>query len=236
MRSICIGLFKNSNNYYNKEYIKHILQQGNSLLEISSCEYKNNNLYEDILKDKEINAIFRSKFKNTSENVKIVFQEFDPCSFYEIVESIVNVSFNDVKELSDEPFDCSENAKKEIVGLIENILMKYQYQEPINLIYIIASIFKQILINHKLRNGNKRIASMILVDLLQFNGLFLKGSPKNKFKDFWKINEEQFIKFIEKYHTISKEHNFNELDNELLNEIYKWIYDRTYISVSSWHY
>lgn len=232
MRSIYIGFFKNSNNDYNKEYVKHILQQGNSLLEISSCEYKNNNLYEDILKDKKINAIFRSKFKNTSENVKIVFQEFDLCSFYEIVESIVNVSFNNVKELSYEPFDCSENAKKEIVGLIENVLMKYQYQEPINLIYIIADVFKNILINHKLKNGNKRIASMLLINILQLQGLFLKASLDSKIKEFWRISEEKFIEFIENYHIISTSHNFIELDKELLNSIYKWIYDNVHIFIS----
>lgn len=44
MKFVYIGLFKNKNNDYNKEYVTHILSQCNSLITIPSSEYEGDKL------------------------------------------------------------------------------------------------------------------------------------------------------------------------------------------------
>lgn len=235
MKQICISLFVNTNNDYNKEYIRHILKQGNSLITIPPSEYEEHKLDEIIKTSKSIVAYFHSKFNTTIKEIDIKFCEFDIDLFCESIKTIVDITFENVKELSKEPFDNSDSAKIEITSLIENVLMKYKYNEPINLIYLISDIFKSALTSHKLRNGNKRMSSMLLANILYYQGIFLKGSVKYKCKDFWKINEDKFIKFIDEYDNICTSNNFYEKDLDLLLKIYQWIYDSVYISLNFNH-
>lgn len=232
MKQICISLFINTNNEYNKEYIRHILKQGNSLITIPPSEYEDHKLDEIIKTSKSIVAYFHSKFNSTTKEIDIKFCEFDIDLFCESIKTIVDITFENVKELSTEPFDNSDSAKIEVTSLIENVLMKYKYNEPINLIYLISDIFKCTLTSHKLRNGNKRMSSMLLANILYYQGIFLKGSVKYKRKDFWKINEDRFIKFIKEYDRICTSNNFDKKDLDLLLKIYQWIYDSVYISLN----
>lgn len=65
--------------------------------------------------------------------------------FYEGIYTMVDVTFDNIKDLSEEPFDSSNLAKLEVFSLIKNVLMKYYYNEPNNLIYLISDIFKNLL-------------------------------------------------------------------------------------------
>lgn len=240
MKQICISLFVNTNNDYNKEYIRHILKQGNSLITIPPSEYEEHKLDEIIKTSKSIVAYFHSKFNTTIKEIDIKFCEFDIDLFCESIKTIVDITFENVKELSIEQFDeldinkfdDSDFAKMEVTSLIENVLMKYKYNEPINLIYLISDIFKCTLTSHKLRNGNKRMSSMLLANILYYQGIFLKGSIKYKHEKFWKVNEDKFIEFINEYDNICTSNNFDEKDLDLLLKIYQWIYDSVYISLN----
>lgn len=145
---------------------------------------------------------------------------------------MVDVTFDNIKDLSEEPFNSSNLAKLEVSSLIKNVLMKYYYNEPNNLIYLISDIFKNLLTSHKLRNGNKRMSSMMLANMLYQQGIFLKGSIKYKCKDFWKINEYKFIEFIKDYDNICVLDDFEIKNHELLLKIYDWIYKSAYISLN----
>lgn len=232
MKQICISLFINTNNDYNKAYIRHILKQGNSLITIPPSEYEDHKLDEIIKTSKPIVAYFYSKVYHTTKKIDIKFCEFDINLFCESIKTIVDITFENVKELSSEPFDNSDSVKIEVTSLIENVLMKYKYNEPINLIYLISDIFKSTLTSHKLRNGNKRMSSMLLANILYYQGIFLKGSIKYKHKEFWKMNEDKFIEFINEYDRICVSDNFDEKDLDLLLKIYQWIYDSVYISLN----
>lgn len=234
MRKIYISLLKSDNKKYNKEYIAHILSRANSLITISPSEYDSENkLHEIIEKGKPIRASFYSKIYCTNENIEICFCEFDLESFLNNLDCFVDIVFEDAKKIINDPsFDDSKAAKSKISDFIVNISTKYLYKKPKNIVFLISDIFKGIITSHILNNCNKRFCAVLIENLLYQNGIFLKGHIKYKYKNFWEKNKNEFIKFITKYEEFSTLDNFNINNDNLLMEIYNWIYKSIYISLN----
>lgn len=192
MKKIHIGLLRNENNDYNKEYIIHILKQSNSLITIPHTEYEGDKLNKIISEGAPIYAYFKSKYKDYSERIMICFQEFDIDSFFNIIKIIVEISLKDLKELSKKILLCeSELIKDKIIGSIKNVILKSEYKKPLNLIYLISDIFKTVVTSHFLIDGNKRFSAILLANLLYQQGIFLKVLLNINIKIFMNLTKKK---------------------------------------------
>lgn len=238
-------LLKKSNRlfYIKKEYldepILNSLNLGiiNSLLINYGVKHCSSSEDKKLLKTEisKIDSIKKIKFlfDNLSydEIIQLCFIKINIEIIYNFYEKIVDLSFEDAKYIvPNNPLDCKNDSKKNIISLINSILFLLDNNEPKDIIYLISYIFKSVLVGHNLVNGNKRLASMILFNFLYiFAGLSIKTITTQSKIQFWETNVEKFIKFINKYHQISKCDNFHIEDEKLLEKIYEWIYDNIQI-------
>lgn len=254
MKQLNVAVLENTNHKQKTKYIKHVLSRGNSFFGINQSD-----ITKPILNSISIGIIsgilvsygydyyfplynFTIELGNLgskncpipksipkSEYIKINFVKISLDDIDNISKKIVSNSFEDAKTIIKDPLDCSDKAKEEIVCLINRICLKYRYDPPRDIIYLISNIFKNILVEHYLINGNKRLASMILFNLLYISGLFLSLPTKTSREFFWKMNENKFIEFVEDYHKIATDEDFHLKDLRLLEKIYNWIYDNIQI-------
>lgn len=168
------------------------------------------------------------------EIIQIRFIKINIEIIHKFYEKIVNLSFEDAKYIvPDNPLDCKNDSKRNVISLINSILFLLDNNEPKDIIYLISYVFKSILVGHNLVNGNKRLASMILFNSLYiFSGLSLKAITKQSKKQFWETNVEKLIKFVNEYHKISKSTKFHIEDQKLLDKIYDWIYENIQIIIN----
>lgn len=206
MKELKVLILDNDNFIQIKKYIKHILDKGNSFLSIEKEYLKDpilNSLSSGIMNSILINYGIRNyspSFENITyeiinlgtkeylesikkmpqnEIIKLHFIKIDIYTIYQYSKKLVDISFLDAKYISNDPLDCNDQSKESIVTLIQSILYMFDNNKPKNIIYLISYIFKSILVGHKLINGNKRLASMILFNFLYiFCGLFLKTATK----------------------------------------------------------
>ena len=211
MKKIYIAYIKDNQNIeLATNFIKLFLSKPNSLIRIA--DNINNKKIENIInKDENVNCIFYSH-SYPPQNIQIAFREFDIVSFYEQINTFVSATYNDLDSSSPEPFD-KENSEQ-IVGILRNNCFLYDKNKPKNLILFFAKIFFDILTQHRLKNGNKRVATMLLYKLCYTYGLFVKNLSKKDSYEYWQSNENQIIKFIVDYEN-------HETMEEVQNKIYE---------------
>lgn len=220
MKKIYIAYIKDNQNIELAiNFIKLILSKRNSLISITD-EINNEKIENVINKNESVNCIFYSHFC-PPQNIQIAFREFDIASFYEQINMFVSATYDNLDSLSTEPFD-KENSEQ-IVGILKNNCLIFEMTPPKDLISFFVKIFFDILTQHRLKNGNKRVATMLLYKLCYTYGFFVKNSSKKDSYKYWHSNEDQIIKFIVDYEN-------NETMEEVQNKIYEWLIDNLYIA------
>ena len=216
MKEVNIAYIRNDENIQlTINFVKLVLSKPNSYLKISR-EINGEKIKNIINNGQVVNCIFSSHFL-PSENIKIIFKEFDIGSFYESIDFFVADTYDDLKRLSTEPYD-KENSWKIKDILIKNCYI-FENNRPKDLIWFFAKIFFDILTEHKLINGNKRVATMMLYKLCYNYGFFVNNSIGKS----WRNNEDKIVGFIEHYQN-------THLAENVQNEIYKWVIDNLCIA------
>ena len=212
MRKINIIYIKNKNIQLSISFIEFILKKSNSLIKIID-----NRKAEDIINGaKPINCIFYTKDSNKEEYIEIIFKVFDIVSFHRSIDSFVNAAYDHVGILSEEPYD--KHNMDQIKGILKTDCILFDYEEPRDIICFFVKIFFDILTEHRLSNGNKRVATSLLYKLCYYHGFFINNSYEN-----WQNNEEKIIYFVKTYE--------NSRDQEKVKkEIYDWLKENLYIA------
>ncbi len=112
---------------------------------------------------------------------------------------ILNYSHSQAKEISDEPIEKFRS--KSIYSEIYTTVNKYSYldyeQNSNETIFkFIAELFYKYLMGHYLKNGNKRLSLMFLINLSWFFGYYLKFTKSPCNYDKYK---SQLEKWVEKF-------------------------------------
>ncbi|MBQ3621525.1 hypothetical protein II941_01765 [bacterium] len=220
MKKIRVAYIKNNNNLQvATNFIKLILTRTNSFLKING-EINDEKVKNVINNNESVNCIFYSHFL-PPQNAEIVFKKFDIESFYKQIDFFIEDVYDDLDLLSSEPYDKENNA--EIKSILRNNCLVFEMNPPKDLISFFVKIFFDILTGHRLKNGNKRVATLLLHKLCYHYGFFLISSLAKNSYDGWKNNETKIIEFIEEY---QKTHSTEKIQTK----IYKWLMDNLYIA------
>lgn len=221
MKKINIFYIKNEDIKLTISFIKFILKKSNTLIKIRD-EKDNINIENIINRTETIKCVFNSKFYD-KEELEIIFQVFDINSFYENIDFFVDETYDHVKALSKEPYD--QYNEDQIKGILKTNCIWFKYSKPRDIVYFFTKIFFDILTEHKLKNGNKRVATVLLYTLCYYHGFFIKNSLGPDSYKCWENNEAKIIYFAELYH---KNHN----QEKVKEEIYEWLKDYLYIALN----
>lgn len=143
------------------------------------------------------------------------------------LETILNFSYKAAMKISEEPIDKYIN--NDIYSEINTTINKYCYDDCHSIFYFISEIFYKYLMGHHLKNGNKRLSLMLLINLLWFFGYYLKFTKncKDKIKDVYKSKVEEWVE---------KFQNQNENKNDTIikiKEIQRWV-ERNVVIALNW--
>ena len=174
--------------------------------------------------------------KRNKTNIFVAFQELNLNAFEESVstflKSVVHKSIKEAESLSLEPID--ETKGNEIYSKIvlkfnkyllnkENLTpyFNFEYEEKTNknldIIDLVNEIFCEVLVSHLLINGNKRLATTLLVNFLYYFGFYLKytkASLKN-----WSRHAEKIAQFVVYYENNDFESLCKETKKYILNNL-----------------
>ena len=121
--------------------------------------------------------------------------------------------------LSEEPYD--KHNIDQIKGILKTNCISFDHEEPKDIICFFVKIFFDILTEHRLSNGNKRVATSLLYKLCYYHGFFIKNSlGKNSYEN-WQNNEEKIIYFVRKYE--------NSRDQEKVKKRNIWLTKRQFV-------
>lgn len=131
----------------------------------------------------------------------------------EELEKILKSSLSKIKKISPEPVMFYSEQVKKAVGGIKSIIFKFSYKTEFSLFDLVATLFIRLLMGHYLINGNKRLATAFLYEVLwSFGFMFYYTSdafiPRKKHKN-------KIIYFAK------KAEKFKEAG--ILPEVTKWI-------------
>ena len=220
MKKIYIGYIKNGSDIeLATKFIRFVLSKPNKLIRVTD-EVTDEKIKNVINNNEPVNCIFSNQSSN-HEQIQLIFRKFNLESFYQQVDVFVNDAYDDLALLSDEPYD-QENSWKIKDILINNCII-FDHNTPLDLIHFFGKIFFDILTKHKLINGNKRVATMLLCKLCYNYGFFVENSLAKDTSEYWQFNENKIISFAKHY---EQTHEFNEVQNE----IYDWLINSLYIA------
>ena len=163
---------------------------------------------------------FDSKYKSQEEIVvQAQYIKFDEILYKKLV-IIKSIAIEKSAELSKEEIGY-EITKGSLDGLIYSQVEKASYENPRSVFYFCANLFVKILMEHKLNNGNKRLALLFLIATLRNFGYHLNWSRgiRQNYK-FYKSKIENFVEKLEK--------GYNEYE---LREIEDWIKAHSTIAI-----
>lgn len=189
-------------------------------------EFKNSSLF---LKDKKFH--FYSKINQTIEEIQVSFRcvEFNEELANSLVE-ILDISHNQAMKISDEPIEKFRS--KSIYSEIYTTVNKYSYldfekTDNITIFRFIADLFYKYLMGHYLKNGNKRLSLMLLINLSWFFGYYLKFTKNPCNYDRYKSQLEEWV---EKFQTTNNKEN--DIMSDKINEIEEWIKKHVVIALN----
>lgn len=189
-------------------------------------EFKNSCLF---LSDKKF--YFYSKIYQTCEEIHVTFRcvNFNE-ELAKSLKEILDYSHNQAMKISDEPIEKFESTS--IYSEIYTTVNKYSYLDPeLNndetIFKFIAELFYKYLMGHYLKNGNKRLSLMFLINLSWFFGYYLKftKNPCNYAK-----YKSQLEEWVEKFQTTNNKEN--DTMNYKIKEIEKWIKSHVVIALN----
>ncbi len=134
----------------------------------------------------------------------------------DIVKKILKNSYEKIKDISEEPFGPfdEETIYSEIYSYVNKC--SYDGNEPESIFEFVGHMFYKYLLGHKMRNGNKRLSLLFLINLLRYFGYHFYWS-EGEFKNF-------------KNHKVTIENWIERLSNKdasdfncKINELIEWI-------------
>ncbi len=187
----------------NKEDPNHIfnIQNKNSLLEIN-----NEKIY------------FNSKFTGPEE-IKVNFENiiFDK-TLYSNLKIALEVAKTEAINLSEEPIG-REIIPGSLKGILSSVIMKCSYSPPKSIFEFVTIIFIKIATEHKLYNGNKRVALLFLIGSLRMFGYHFSFS-KGIYKDY-EYHKTKLENIVKKY-----QNGYNNYEEEI-----NWIKNNSVIAL-----
>ncbi len=188
---------------------------------------KNSLFFSEITKTNDSSKLrvsFQSKFQTEPEQVSIILTDFlANQNLKKDLETYVEQSYNLAQRLSAEnmePF-CTK-AKENILSTINSCLLKCQYAHE-DIFYFAANIFFNINVTHKLPNGNKRLATALLIKLLYILGYYFKfqGDEYEEYRDW----EQKCVEYI------TRSEN-KENTEGIISDIREWIIKNIVIALN----
>lgn len=189
---------------------------------------KRNSLFiNEITKTKDSSILkvdFQSKFSDKPEEVILRLADFSrTINLSKALESLIDVSYEWAKTLSKENMgNINGRIKSSILSTIESSLMKCQYGKK-DIFYLASNIFFNVNVTHKLINGNKRLATSLLIRFLYSIGYYFKFQG-NEYKDYrdWEKKCVEYISRNEK----------KEDPEKIIEDIREWIIQNIVISLN----
>lgn len=159
----------------------------------------------------ELHCFCVFKFPYSEHKVKVNFLQFNfndrelkIMSILIVKEAyrLIDNSFNKSIEYCDESID--KDKEDEIIGLLQRKMMFMQYLPKQNLVYFLNDIFVDIITEHKLRNGNKRMGFAVLLTFLNYSGFYFKYTNignKPSLSKYNELNIEKIKQMLSEYET-----------------------------------
>ncbi|MBU3830687.1 MAG: type II toxin-antitoxin system death-on-curing family toxin [Candidatus Ureaplasma intestinipullorum] len=173
---------------------------------------------------KENEYYFSSKNGNVEKiNINIVVLQFNEKLADSICE-ILKWSYSQSQSIVNEhtgPFNDPE-IYSEIVNYIN--LCSYNEDQLSSIFEFIANLFFRYLIGHKMKNGNKRLSFIFLVNLLHYFGYYMFWTRGNK------IDYQKYVKEIENWVVTWYKYGENNRD-EYIKLLTKWIENKCVIAL-----
>jgi len=155
--------------YINKKPSLDFLNSIRSTLYISSVSKET----EDVFK-----VNFKSKFKTEIETIQIILVDlFESDNLINLLKNKIRSFFQQAHDLSEQNMDdITDESVENVFSTICSCLYKYSHMPNSDIFDFVADIFFKINVTHKLGNGNKRLATELLVGLLYTFGYYMKFS------------------------------------------------------------
>ncbi|MCP4337079.1 MAG: type II toxin-antitoxin system death-on-curing family toxin [Mycoplasma sp.] len=187
----------------NKDDPDHIfnIQNKNSLLSSDEKKFYFNSKYTGI---EEIDVNFEN----------IIFDE----TLYHNLELVLEIAKEEAKKLSEEPLG-KEIIPGSLKGVLYSAVMNAYYNPPNSIFDFVTILFIKIATEHKLYNGNKRVALLFLIGSLRLFGYHFYFSKGFK-KDYEKY-ETKLENIVKKY-----QNGYNKYDEEI-----KWVQENSVIAL-----
>ncbi len=161
--------------------------------EINNINYYISKKFKNSLinyKYEENEYYFSSKNGNVEKiNIDIIVLQFNEKLADSICE-ILNLSYSQSQLIVNEPTGLFNEPEiySEIVNYIN--LCSYNEDQLSSIFEFIANLFFRYLIGHKMKNGNKRLSFIFLVNLLHYFGYYMFWTRGNK------IDYQKYVKEI----------------------------------------
>ncbi len=195
--------------------------------EIKQIDEYFKNFSNSLIDYKENKFYFNSKIYNSKEEIEIKVRivNFSKELVHKL-EEILRLSRIKALEISDEPIE--EFLDDSVYSEINTTVNKFNYEECKSIFYFVAELFYKYLMGHHLKNGNKRLSLMFLINSLWFFGYYFKwtkGKKNYKYKEYKSKLEE----WVEKFQNSNKTKN-DTIKNIILIE--KWIKKNVVIALN----
>lgn len=161
---------------------------------------------------------FCSKINGSKEEIEvnIVFIEFNE-KLEKDLKIILEWSYSQAKEISNEPIDGFDDDS--IYSGISTAINKAIYSCE-SVFLFVADLFHKYLMNHYLKNGNKRLSFMFLINVLRYFGYHLPWTygMKTNYEKY----KSKLIEFVEEFQNENSIPNKEKTDSDIM-KISKWI-------------
>ncbi|WP_027121280.1 type II toxin-antitoxin system death-on-curing family toxin [Mycoplasma leonicaptivi] len=215
----------------------------NKTILITKHEYDNFDVFIEKFKSSDLEKIDQKYFLNSDFDKSKIQINFNPLLLDFTMDQDIKKIMSIVLSALEETFKLVKNyfIKEDLEDfryvdnndsfdkIIQNILC---YSEIHDIFDLFSNIFIQMLISHKLRNGNKRFSFLFLINLLKSFGFYFKLDFDLKNKNYYeKIKKNEMFCFVARLSNRSY-YDFKEMliyaefnDNNSKNQEYYWCYN-----------
>lgn len=180
-----------------------------------------------LLFTKDNKFYFHSKIFNSNEEIEIsaVVIDFSK-DLVQKLEEILRFSRMKALEISNEPIE--EFSDNSIYSEINTTVNKFNYEKCKSIFYFVAELFYKYLMGHHLKNGNKRLSLMFLINTLWFFGYYFKWT-KGELETNYEKYKSKLEYWVEKFQNSSNAKN-DIIENISLIE--EWIKENVVLALN----
>lgn len=169
---------------------------------------------------------FHSKIFNSNEEIEISAEIIDfSKELAQKLEEILKFSRIKALEISNEHI---EDLDKSIYSEINTTINKFDYEGCKSIFYFVAELFYKYLMGHHLKDGNKRLSFMFLINTLWFFGYYFKWTKGES-----ETNYEKYKSKLEYW--VEEFQNSSNTENDIFKNISlieKWIKENVVLALN----